>query len=124
MKYKIGLVIISILIIILTIFYVDYRKSNKEITNNKERTKIEYIFGNLSYNQALTIGEDKFLKTIKSRSKFDYEVDVDSSDSILTLSSCYDKNKRVVLHAKLISNEKRNWCSIIENIYSPFLIYL
>ena len=64
MKYKIGLVIISILIIILTIFYVDYRKSNKEITNNKERTKIEYIFGNLSYNQALTIGEDKFLKLL------------------------------------------------------------
>lgn len=81
MKYKIGLVIISILIIILTIFYVDYRKSNKEITNNKERTKIEYIFGNLSYNQALTIGEDKFLKTIKliGNDYFDYKKDIDDN---------------------------------------------
>lgn len=81
MKYKIGLVIISVLIIILTIFYVDYRKSNKEITNNIDRTKIEYIFGNLSYNQALTIGEDKFLKTIKliGNDYFDYKKDIDDN---------------------------------------------
>ena len=53
-------------------------------------------------------GEDfsKFIDTIKKRSNHDYNVNVDSSDSVLTLSSCIgDGSKRVVLHAKLIENE-------------------
>ena len=45
----------------------------------------------------------KFLNIIKSRSVTDYKVDVTTKDKILTLSSCYDHTKRVVLHAKLIS---------------------
>jgi len=50
-------------------------------------------------------GEDfsKFIDTIKKRSNHDYNVNVDSSDSFLTLSSCIgDGSKRVVLHAKKI----------------------
>ena len=50
-------------------------------------------------------GEDfsKFIDTIKKRSNHDYNVNVDSSDSVLTLSSCIgDGSKRVVLHAKKI----------------------
>ena len=44
-----------------------------------------------------------FLKTIKSRSKKDFGVNVTAKDKILTLSSCADNNKyRVVLHAKKI----------------------
>ena len=42
-----------------------------------------------------------FIKTIKSRSKFDFGVDVNENDNILTLSTCANNNKyRVVLHAK------------------------
>ena len=42
-----------------------------------------------------------FIKTIKSRSKFDFGVDVNENDNILTLSTCANDNKyRVVLHAK------------------------
>ena len=46
---------------------------------------------------------EKFLRTIKSRSNYDYGVDVLISDKILTLSTCSDNgSKRVVLHAKLV----------------------
>ncbi len=43
-----------------------------------------------------------FINTIKERSVYDYNVDVNTSDKILTLSSCYNNEKRMVLHAKLI----------------------
>ena len=45
---------------------------------------------------------ETFINTIKERSVYDYNVDVNTSDKILTLSSCYDNEKRMVLHAKLI----------------------
>ena len=44
-----------------------------------------------------------FLDVIKYRSIYDYKVSVDSSDNIITLSTCYSNtNKRVVIHAKEI----------------------
>lgn len=47
----------------------------------------------------------EFLKTIKSRTSYDYGVEVSSNDKLLTLSSCIGKGqKRVVLHAKLIDS--------------------
>lgn len=49
---------------------------------------------------------DKFIKKLKSRSVYDYGIDVSGEDKILTLSSCIgDGTKRVVLHAKLLDNE-------------------
>lgn len=44
----------------------------------------------------------KFLKTIKNRSVHDFNVNIGSTDKILTLSTCSSNNKRVVVHAKLI----------------------
>ena len=44
-----------------------------------------------------------FVKTLKSRSNYDYGVDVNENDQILTLSSCTPGGaQRVVLHAKKI----------------------
>ena len=44
-----------------------------------------------------------FLTTVKERSVYDYNVDVDENDHILTLSSCANfGKKRIVLHAKRI----------------------
>ena len=43
-----------------------------------------------------------FIDTIKQRSVYNYGVDVNINDKILTLSSCYDNEKRMVSHAKLI----------------------
>ena len=47
----------------------------------------------------------QFVKTIKMRSIFNYEVEVNEKDSILTLSTCNRglKNGRTVLHAKKVS---------------------
>lgn len=46
-----------------------------------------------------------FIDTIKSRSFYDYNTSVSTADKILTLSSCYDNKKRMVLHAKLIAKK-------------------
>lgn len=44
---------------------------------------------------------EQFINTIKNRSIKDFAINVSSSDSILTLSTCANNNKyRVVLHAK------------------------
>ncbi len=44
-----------------------------------------------------------FVNTLKKRSVYDYQVDVDGEDSILTLSTCTGNGKsRMVLHAKRI----------------------
>jgi len=46
---------------------------------------------------------NEFIRTIKSRSVYNYNVDVNSEDKVLTLSSCIGDGKiRVVLHAKLL----------------------
>ena len=50
----------------------------------------------------------KWLNKIKTRSKFDYNTEVNSNDKILTLSSCYTADGiRVAVHAKLIKSEER-----------------
>ncbi len=43
----------------------------------------------------------KFLNIIKNRSIKDFETDVTPDDKIITLSTCADKNKRIVIHAVL-----------------------
>lgn len=48
-----------------------------------------------------------FLNTLKSRSVYNYGVSLSENDRILTLSTCYTDNRRVVLHAKLIKYENR-----------------
>ena len=44
----------------------------------------------------------EFIKKIKNRSVYNFNVELNNNDKILTLSSCYDNSKRVVLHSKLI----------------------
>lgn len=50
---------------------------------------------------------NEFLQKIKSRSRFKFNTAVNASDRILTLSTCYSNNEKVVLHAKLIKREIR-----------------
>ena len=49
----------------------------------------------------------EFLQTLKNRSVYNYSVTVNENDRIITLSTCYTNNQRVVLHAKLIKMENR-----------------
>ena len=44
---------------------------------------------------------------IKKRSVHNFNVNVSNNDKILTLSTCYNKSDKVVLHAKLIEKESK-----------------
>ncbi len=48
-----------------------------------------------------------FINLIKNRSQHDFNTNVEVSDRILTLSTCYNNDDKVVLHAKLIKREPR-----------------
>ena len=48
-----------------------------------------------------------FISMLKDRSSHDFNTTISANDRILTLSTCYDKTSRVVLHAKLIKREIR-----------------
>ena len=91
-------------------------KDNYEIILITEKGKYKYqVFSTYSivaedyYINTVFNNNDeyvKFLNTIKSRSHYDYKVEVNADDKVLTLSSCIgDGSKRVVLHAKLIEWE-------------------
>ncbi len=43
-----------------------------------------------------------FIDNLKRRSIYDFDVNVTTGDKILTLSTCYDNFKKVVVHAKMI----------------------
>ena len=51
---------------------------------------------------------NNFIEVIKSRSIYNFGVEVTNDDKILTLSSCYNDEKRMVMHAKLIEKLLRN----------------
>ena len=49
-----------------------------------------------------------FLETITKRSVHQFNTTVDSSDKILTLSTCSGEDDRIVVHAKLIKRSSKN----------------
>lgn len=49
----------------------------------------------------------EFLNKIKKRSIYDFQTTVNTKNKILTLSTCYNRNERIVLHAKLIRSQKK-----------------
>lgn len=51
---------------------------------------------------------EKFLDTIISRSVHNFNSDINIEDKILTLSTCYSDDIRMVVHAKLIKKETKN----------------
>ena len=49
-----------------------------------------------------------FINLLKNRSQHNFNTNVEVSDRILTLSTCYSNEEKVVLHAKLIKREPRS----------------
>ena len=49
----------------------------------------------------------EFGNMLLSRSTYNFNTKINEDDIILTLSTCYNDNEKVVLHAKLIKREKR-----------------
>ncbi len=62
----------------------------------------DYLQIKFSENEAL-----KFFTKLKDRSKLNFDIDLFDNDKIITLSTCYGKTERVVMHAKLIKYEKK-----------------
>lgn len=50
---------------------------------------------------------NEFLSKLQARSIYNFNAELNELDRIITLSSCYNNDLRVVLHAKLIKREKR-----------------
>lgn len=48
-----------------------------------------------------------FLKTIQERSLYNFNTNLNESDKILTLSTCYSDTERTVIHARLIKRETK-----------------
>ncbi|MDY0097475.1 MAG: class B sortase [Candidatus Dojkabacteria bacterium] len=67
------------------------------------KTTSDYIVNNFRNDSTY----ENFLKFIKERSVYKFDVDLNSRDNILTLSTCYSKSERVVMHAKLIKQENK-----------------
>ena len=66
-------------------------------------TETYYITTNFDNNEKYK----NFINTLKNRSALKFNANVSENDKILTLSTCYNKKEKVVLHAKLIKREKR-----------------
>ena len=49
-----------------------------------------------------------FLNMLKGRSAVTFDTSLNTTDKILTLSTCYNKTDKVVMHAKLIKREARS----------------
>ena len=63
----------------------------------------DYIQTEFSNNNEFS----KFINSIKNRSIYDFKTNIGINDNILTLSTCYGLNDRVVMHAKLIKKQER-----------------
>ena len=62
------------------------------------KTEVEDYYLNTDFNSDEEYTE--FINTLKSRSVYDFKIDIDSKSSILTLSTCGESDdERVVLHA-------------------------
>ena len=67
-------------------------------------TETYYIKTNFSSNKEF----EEFANKLKKRSVYYFNANINEKDTILTLSTCYNKKEKMVLHAKLLKKEKRN----------------
>ncbi len=82
---------------IITIYTKDSTKYYQVFSTYHIKNEDYYIttdFSNISFKD--------FINTLKKRSNYKYNINVNESDNILTLSTCYTAKEKVVLHAKLL----------------------
>lgn len=63
----------------------------------KIATTSDYLETSFSDNEF-----ESFISLIKERSSYNFETNVTNEDKVLTLSTCYNDNDKMVVHAKLI----------------------
>lgn len=66
-------------------------------------TTSDYIKVNFDSDKSFV----EFANMLINRSAYNFNTTINENDLILTLSTCYDDNDKVVLHAKLIKKEKK-----------------
>ena len=66
-------------------------------------TTTDYLNTNFSNKQEY----EEFLKKIQSRSMIRFDTSVTTANKIITLSTCYNNYEKMVVHGKLIKQEKR-----------------
>jgi len=70
-----------------------------------------YVIETESYYITTSFSDDtsylEFLNTMKDRSKYNFNTSLSVEDRIITLSTCYDDNRKTVVHAKLLKKETR-----------------
>ena len=83
------------------LFVTETEKSYYQIFSVYKIPAEDYYITTEFYNNEF----DQFLNVIKGRSEFDFGVDVNSDDSLLTLSTCDNNSEyRIAVHAKKIKN--------------------
>lgn len=66
-------------------------------------TTNDYIKVNFNYNEEF----NEWASMLLNRSAYNFNTTVNENDNVLTLSTCYNNNEKVVLHAKLIKIEQK-----------------
>ena len=69
----------------------------------KIATTSDYLLTNFNNDIEYTI----FIRNLLTRSIYDFKTDVNLNDKILTLSTCNGSKEKLVLHAKLIKEQKK-----------------
>lgn len=88
-----------------------YKNTNNhlvKVSTEKENTlwQVFSVYKILNTDDYLKLNlNNNFLKLIKNRSDYKFDTEVNINDKIITLSTCYGNDSRVVLHAKLIKKE-------------------
>lgn len=72
----------------------------------------DYLYTNFNTNEEY----QKFINLIKDRSNFKFDTEVTTQDKILTLSTCLDNNRRLVVHAVLQKETKNQEIEETKNI--------
>ncbi len=80
MKYKGLLVVVGLLLSISLYIYKDYNNYQNNL-NKEERTHVEYIFDTMNESEALSIGKNIFLDTIKVISYDYFDIEKDNLDN-------------------------------------------
>ena len=63
----------------------------------------DYLITNFTDNNDFM----EFANMIIDRSMYDFDTKINENDYLLTLSTCYNKTDRMVIHAKLIKKETK-----------------
>ena len=111
-RNDIKYVVIFILLIILIVSTIIFSYYKNKPLNNVDR-KVEYIFNNITYDDALNMSKEVFnnaLKLIKN----DYEYEENNNEIVLYSINNYNEYRKI-LNYSLISNTLKN--NIINNFF-------